>query len=230
MQLSVADNNAVFLDIDGTLLDIAPKPDAVVVPEGLNAVLERLRARLGGALAVISGRPLDQIDQFFPLNLAAAAEHGAIMRDAQGRLQNLVARPAAFDTWYETLKRETKDVPGVAIEVKTVSLVIHYRQAPQMQERLHELARNLIENSGPDVALLPAHMAYELRPKGFGKGDALAAFMQMPPFAGRKPVFIGDDTTDEPAIALANEMGGLGLHVARDFNGSPEDVRRWLGK
>jgi trehalose 6-phosphate phosphatase len=152
------------------------------------------------------------------------------MRDAQGKLQNLAARPAAFDTWYETLKRETKDVPGVAIEVKTVSLVIHYRQAPQMQERLHELARNLIEISGPDVALLPAHMAYELRPKGFGKGDALAAFMQMPPFAGRKPVFIGDDTTDEPAIALANEMGGLGLHVARDFNGSPEDVRRWLGK
>jgi trehalose 6-phosphate phosphatase len=230
MQLSVADNNAVFLDIDGTLLDIAPKPDAVVVPEGLNTALERLRERIGGALAVISGRPLDQIDHFFPLKFAAAAEHGAIMRDAQGRLQNLVARPAAFDTWYETLKRETKDVPGVAIEVKTVSLVIHYRQAPQMQERLHDLARVLIENSGTEVALLPAHMAYELRPKGFNKGDALAAFMKMAPFAGRKPVFIGDDTTDEPAIALANEMGGLGLHVARDFNGSPDAVRRWLGK
>jgi len=230
MQLSITDNNAVFLDIDGTLLDIAPKPDAVVVPDGLNALLGRLRERLGGALAVISGRPLDQIDRFFPQKLAAAAEHGAILRDAQGRLKNLAARPAAFDEWYGTLKRETKDLPGVAIEVKSVSLVIHFRQAPQWQQRLHEVAQALIAKSGPDVALLPAHMAYELRPKGFGKGDALAAFMQTAPFAGRKPVFIGDDTTDEPAIALANEMGGTGLHVARDFGGSPEAVRAWLAR
>jgi trehalose 6-phosphate phosphatase len=228
MQLSIADNNAVFLDIDGTLLDIAPKPEAVVIPDGLNEALQRLRDRLDGALAVISGRPLDQIDHFFPINLAAAAEHGAIMRDAQGRLRNLVGRPAAFDHWYETLRRETRDLPGVTIEVKTVSLVIHYRQAPQWQEKLHEVARGLIETSGPEVALLPAHMAYELRPKGFGKGNALAAFMAAAPFAGRKPVFVGDDVTDEPAIAMANEMGGAGLHVAREFGGSVEAVRSWL--
>jgi trehalose 6-phosphate phosphatase len=80
------------------------------------------------------------------------------------------------------------------------------------------------------VALLPAHMAYELRPKGFGKGDALARFMEMAPFAGRKPIFVGDDVTDEPAIALATEMGGMGLHVARDFEGSPAAVRQWLGQ
>jgi trehalose 6-phosphate phosphatase len=230
MQLSIAENNAVFLDIDGTLLDIAPKPDAVVVPGGLNENLSRLRERLGGALALISGRPLDQIDHFFPQKFAAAAEHGAIMRDAEGRLQNLTARPTAYDDWYEALKRETKDLPGVMVEVKTVSLVIHYRLAPQCQQHLKAFAENLIAKSGPDVTLLPAHMAYELRPKGFGKGDALAAFMKMPPFAGRQPIFIGDDTTDEPAIALANEMGGAGLHVARDFGSSPEAVRVWLGQ
>jgi trehalose 6-phosphate phosphatase len=230
MYTTIQSNNAIFLDIDGTLLDIAEKPEAVIIPAGLLAILAGLRERVGGALAVISGRPLDQIDQFFPLKLPAAAEHGAIMRDAEGRLQRLVARPAAFDEWYGSLKRETRDLPGVTIEVKTVSLVIHYRQAPQWQARLGEMAARLIEQSGPDVALLPAHMAYELRPKGFGKGDALARFMEMAPFAGRKPIFVGDDVTDEPAIALATEMGGMGLHVARDFEGSPAAVRQWLGQ
>jgi trehalose 6-phosphate phosphatase len=230
MHTIIQSHNAIFLDIDGTLLDIADKPEAVVVPGGLLESLARIRDRVGGALAVISGRPLDQIDQFFPLGLPAAAEHGAIMRDAAGRLQHLVGRPAAYDEWYSSLKRETKDLPGVTIEVKNVSLVIHYRLAPQWQERLHDMAAKLVAESGPDVALLPAHMAFELRPKGFGKGDALASFMKMAPFAGRTPIFVGDDTTDEPAIALATEMGGLGLHVARDFGGSPEAVRQWLGQ
>lgn len=228
MHNTIQSYNSIFLDIDGTLLDIARKPEAVVVPEGLLAGLTRLRERTGGALALISGRPLDQIDRLFPLNLPVAAEHGAVLRDAKGKLHQLVGRPVAYDEWYATLKRETKDLPGVVIEVKNVSLVVHYRQAPQWQDRLHELAARLVAQAGPEAMLLTAHMAFELRPRGFGKGEALEWFMETPPFAGKTPIFVGDDTTDEPAIAQAIQLGGVGLHVARDFGGSAQAVRRWV--
>jgi trehalose 6-phosphate phosphatase len=230
MPIPLTSGAALFLDIDGTLLDIAARPDAVVVPPDLPGLLGRVRDRLGGALAIVTGRPLAQVDAFFPGNLPAAAEHGAILRDAAGKLHHVAARPAGFNHWLETLNAETHDVPGVIIEVKAVSLVIHYRQAPEAAERLRGLAESLIAQSGPDVALLPAHMAFELRPRGAGKDSALAWFMERPPFAGRSPVFIGDDTTDEPAIALASARGGTGLHVARDFAGSAQSVRDWLAQ
>jgi trehalose 6-phosphate phosphatase len=228
MPQPLASNAALFLDIDGTLLDIAARPDAVVIPHGLPGLLTALRNKLGGALAIITGRPLAQVDDFFPGPLPAAAEHGAILRDAGGTLHEIAARPAAFAHWLETLNAEAQNIPGVIIEVKAVSLVIHYRQAPDSARRLRALAESLIAGSGPEVALLPAHMAFELRPRGAGKDSALAWFMDRPPFAGRIPVFIGDDTTDEPAIALATSRGGAGLHVARDFAGSPQAVRDWL--
>jgi len=230
MPKPLAGGAALFLDIDGTLLDIAARPDAVVVPPGLPALLARVRERLGGALAIVTGRPLAQVDEFFPGNLPAAAEHGAILRDAAGVLHRIATRPAAFGRWLETLNAETRKIPGVIIEVKDVSIVIHYRQAPAAAAWLRCLAESLIAESGPDVALLPAHMAFELRPRGAGKDAALAWFMVRPPFAGRVPVFIGDDTTDEPAIALATALGGAGLHVARDFGGSPNTVRGWLAQ
>jgi trehalose 6-phosphate phosphatase len=221
-------NAAFFLDIDGTLLDIAQRPELVVIPPGLPALLARLGKDRGGALAIVSGRPLADIDFFFPGSLPAAAEHGAILRDAAGTIRELAARPAAFPHWRDTLQAAALKLPGVLIEEKKVSLVIHYRQAPDCGEKLRVLAEGLIAEAGPDVALLKAHMAFELRPRGSGKDSAVSWFMAHPPFAGRKPVFIGDDVTDEPAIALANELGGMGLHVARDFAGSPQAVRDWL--
>ncbi len=228
MPLPIPATAALFLDIDGTLLDIAARPELVVIPPGLPVMLAALRARLGGALAILSGRKLAQIDQFFPIGLPAAAEHGAILRDATGIIHQLAPRPAAYARWLATLGREARDIPGVLIEEKDISLVIHYRQAPQAGEHLRAIAERLIAESGPDVVLLPAHMAFELRPRGSGKDFALAWFMKHAPFAGREPVFIGDDVTDEPAIALANELGGAGLHVARDFGGNPQQVRDWL--
>ncbi len=221
-------NAALFLDIDGTLLDIAERPELVVIPPGLPALLARLREERGGALAFVSGRPLADIDFFFPGAPPAAAEHGAILRDAGGTIHELSPRPAAFAHWLAALNAAARDMPGVLIEAKKVSLVIHYRQAPECGETLRALAERLIAEAGPDVALLPAHMAFELRPRGSGKDSAVSWFMAHAPFAGRPLVFIGDDVTDEPAIALANELGGMGLHVARDFAGSPQAVRDWL--
>jgi trehalose 6-phosphate phosphatase len=230
MPAPIPDNAALFLDIDGTLLDIAEKPHLVTIPPDLPATLAALRTRLNGAVAFISGRPLSEIDQFFPGNFPAAAEHGAVLRDAHGTLHHITSRPDCYDHWLKTLNQAAARMPGTLIEQKTVGLVIHYRQAPQYADQIKQLADALIAESGPDTILLPAHMAYELRPKGAAKDTALTWFMQHLPFQNRSPIFIGDDTTDEPAIALANHFGGTGLHVNRNFSGGPAAVRRWLGE
>jgi trehalose 6-phosphate phosphatase len=220
-------NSALFLDIDGTLIDLAATPQSVQVPPDLPAVLRQTQARLGGALAVISGRKLADIDSLLGPGLPCAAEHGSVLRCPNGVLTQQVERPAAYDHWLRVLHAETEEMPGVLIEEKEFSLVVHYRRAPQFEPLLSQLVDRLI-GASDDAVLLLAHCAFEMKPRGGNKGDALAWFMQKPPFAGRLPVFIGDDITDEPAIRQAIEMGGLGLHVARDFAGKTQLVRDWI--
>ena len=220
--------HALFLDIDGTLIDLAATPEGVCVPPGLPATLRTVRARLGGALALLSGRRLADIDHLLGPGLACAAEHGAILRDAAGRVTLTAHRPAAYDHWLSVLRRETRHMAGVLVEEKQFSLAVHYRQAPEHEPALGRLVERLIGQS-EDAVMLLAHSAFELRPRGGNnKGEALAAFMAAQPFLGRIPVFVGDDVTDEPAIRKAAEQGGAGLHVAQDFNGSTQRVRDWL--
>jgi len=220
-------NSALFLDIDGTLIDLAATPQAVTVPPDLPAVLRQTQARLGGALAILSGRKLADIDHLLGAGLPAAAEHGALLRGADGVLTKHAKRPAAYAHWLKVLNAEIREMPGVLIEEKEFSMVVHYRQAPQFEAELSQLVERLIGGSD-DAVLLLAHCAFEMKPRGGNKGDALAWFMQTLPFAGRLPVFIGDDITDEPAIQKAAELGGLGLHVARDFGGKTQSVRDWI--
>jgi trehalose 6-phosphate phosphatase len=219
--------HALFLDIDGTLIDLAPTPDMVVVPDGLRESLHALRETLGGALAILSGRKLTDIDRLVGPDFACAAEHGAIMRDPAGRVTVIAQRLAAYDSWLKTLKQYENAMPGVLVEEKEFSLVLHYRRAPQHEAELGKLAEQLV-GSSTDAVLMLAHCAFELKPRGGDKGDALARFMARPPFARRLPVFVGDDVTDEPAIRMAASLGGAGLHVARDFAGSTQAVRDWL--
>jgi trehalose 6-phosphate phosphatase len=220
-------HNALFLDIDGTLIDLAQTPDGVVVPEGLPALLRRLQTGLGGALAILSGRKLADIDRLlgaFP----CAAEHGVLVRQESGGVAvPTVQRPALYEHWLRVFNRYAEAMPGILVEEKEFSLVLHYRRAPEHEEELRALAEKLVAESD-DAVLLPAHCAFELKARGGNKGDALAGFMTIAPFAGRKPVFIGDDTTDEPAISMANELGGRGLHVKHDFGGETANVRAWL--
>ncbi len=220
-------NSALFLDIDGTLIDLAATPQSVEVPLALPAQLRQTQAKLNGALAILSGRKLADIDRLLGPGLPSAAEHGAILRDASGKLTQQVQRLASYDKWLKTLQAEIIDMPGVLIEEKEFSLVVHYRQAPKFEAELSQLVDHLIGGS-EDAVLMLAHCAFELKPRGGNKADALAWFMQQPPFSGRIPVFIGDDITDEPAIEKAIELGGIGLHVARDFAGQTQAVRDWV--
>jgi trehalose 6-phosphate phosphatase len=224
---SLTPDHALFLDIDGTLIDLAATPDAVIVPPGLPDTLRDIQHRLGGALAILSGRKLTDIDHLLRPGLPCAAEHGMLLRIPDGTITSTVQRPAAYEHWLKIFNRYAEAIPGILVEEKQFSLVLHYRRAPEHEAELQQLVTRLIAESD-DAVLLPAHCAFELKPNAGNKADALASFMQAAPFAGRIPIFIGDDVTDEPAIAKAIALGGVGLHVARDFGGKTEAVRAWL--
>ncbi len=218
---------ALFLDIDGTLLDFSASPDGVLVPPGLPITLHRLKDWLEGALALLSGRRMTDIEALFGPGLAAGAEHGALLRHADGTLI-AEARPApALTELIKPLRAAVAARPGTLLEEKRFGVALHWRAAPAMAPELTALAQELVAPH-PGLMLLPAHQALEIRMRGTDKGAALEIFMGLAPFAGRRPVFVGDDVTDEPAIARAKEMGGLGLHVARDFGGATKSVRTWL--
>jgi trehalose 6-phosphate phosphatase len=218
---------ALLLDVDGTLLDIAPTHDAVVVPPDLIASLRTLRGRLGGALAVISGRPVEQVEALLPDAVQAiAGEHGGAIRHAPGEALDRIELPRPPDAWFAAAARIVAAHPGATLEHKANGFVLHYRAVPGEGPALGAALAALVEGSDRFV-VLPARKAWELRPHGADKGTAVMALMQRPPFAGRLPVFIGDDVTDEDGIAAARRLGGVGLRVAEAF-GSPSRVRAWL--
>lgn len=223
----LAPDSALFLDIDGTLLDFSIQPGAVRVPRALPGVLYGLRDRLGGALALISGRSLGDINVFFGPAIAAGAEHGAVLRGNDGKLISEIRPDPALEVLLAPLRAAVAACPGTFLEEKEFGLVLHWRGQPERGEELAARGRELAAPF-PGLVLLPAQQALEIRTRGTDKGAALTSFMKLPPFAGRVPVFIGDDVTDEPAIARANDMGGRGLHVERDFGGTPHAVRQWL--
>ncbi len=219
---------ALMLDLDGTLLDFAPTPDAVVVPPGLPDALLRLRGRLGGALAIVSGRPVEQVDALLPgIATAVAGEHGAALRlvpDGPILRPDLPEPPPA---WLDAAERLAGAHPGVLLERKRRGFVLHFRRAPAAGPALHDALATLLAADDRRFELMPAELAWEIRPVGVDKGAALRALLAVPPFAGRLPVYIGDDVTDRDAIAAAIAAGGLGLLVGEWFAG-PAGVRAWL--
>jgi trehalose 6-phosphate phosphatase len=226
--------SALFLDLDGTLIDIAPRHDEVWVAPELPSVLERLRTALGGALAIVSGRPLHDVVSLIPIGgLCIAAEHGARLRLPDGRMEEHAANLPAREAWIAAIKAALPRWPGAFLEEKTIGLVVHYRQAPSYGAEIERFMRRLIapgpqQDDGAQAELLTALMAFEIRPCGVGKGHAVRRLMAEAPFAGRVPVFIGDDVTDEEGMAAAVALGGEGLHVARNFGGEAAQVRAWL--
>lgn len=209
------DNWAVFLDIDGCLLDLAPTPDEIFVPPDLPGAIEKLRLNLGGALALVTGRGLVYADALFdPFPFPIAGLHGAEMRGPDGRMIE-AETPPAFAALKAALAEETKDMDGVLIEDKGAAVAAHYRLAPQYEAVLGERMRAFAEAAGPGWALQLGKKVYEIRPARASKGDAIERFLREPPFSGRLPMAFGDDLTDESMFAVANTRGGLTFRVGR---------------
>jgi trehalose 6-phosphate phosphatase len=209
------DNWAVFLDIDGCLLDLAPTPDEIFVPPELPGNIERLRMKLSGALALVTGRALVYADALFdPFPFPIAGLHGAEMRGADGS-QIYADAPPAFARLKAALVEETKDMQGVLIEDKGGAVAAHYRLAPEYELTLGERMRAFAEAAGPNWALQLGKMVYEIRPARASKGDAVERFLSEPPFNGRLPIALGDDLTDESMFAVANARGGLTFRVGQ---------------
>lgn len=229
-----ADDWALFLDVDGCLIDFADAPDAVRLPRRLPATLARLAERLDGAVALVSGRPLAGLDRLFaPLRMPGAGLHGLELRSGD-RLRSAPATPAALAGIRDEASILALDYPGVIVEDKGAALALHWRAAPTAREILRGLAIAALPRL-PGYRLQHGDNVVELRPADCDKGTAIAAMLEEPPFRGRVPVFAGDDLTDESGFAVVNARGGLSVLVgprepsaAHYALRSPRAVRRWL--
>lgn len=230
------DGLAVFLDIDGTLLDIAETPDGIVVPPGLPDALARLSRRLGGAVALVTGRSVATVDRLFPrVPVAVSGLHGAEWRDGGGRVFGPEAT-AEFAAAKHRLRDQAACWPGVIFEDKGAAFAAHYRLAPASESQVRRLMQALAATVGDGWKLQEGKAVVELRPRGRDKGDALMQTMGHAAFAGRLPLAIGDDVTDEAMFAAASRLGGLSVRVgpaggdslAQGRAGSPAEVRAWI--
>ncbi len=226
---------ALFLDVDGTLLEFESHPELVRASEGLLTLLTSVSTALGGAVALISGRPLEDIDRVFhPWRPYAAGGHGTEVRGSTGtRLHHPDAEQ--LESVRRTLEEALASLPDAWMEDKGYGFALHYRNAPQHEAAVVALARRTAEASHGMLEVQPGVLVQELRPAAFDKGLALDELMAQPPFAGRRPVVVGDDRTDEFAFAAAHRHGGLSVlvgprsdTVAKYRISDPEAVRGWL--
>lgn len=205
--------DALFLDFDGTLVEIAGDPQSVVVGGWLLDLLAHLQERLTGAVALISGRPIADIDrQLRPLSLAAAGEHGAEIRHRPD--SDVDTHQRLPDTVVAFARQLERDLPDVLVELKAASVSVHFRGAPERQGDVEKRLQRLVSD-WPDYELMHGKMVVEFKPGAVDKGRAIRALAAQPPFRGRRPVFIGDDTTDEAGFGVVNELGGLSIRVGR---------------
>ncbi|AFN79051.1 trehalose-6-phosphate phophatase, biosynthetic [Stutzerimonas stutzeri DSM 10701] len=209
----IADRCALFFDVDGTLAEIQPRPEQVFIPSDTLHALERLQAE-GVPVALISGRPLTQIDQLAaPLRLPAAGVHGTERRGADGQTVRLALDDARLYAIERELATACAELPGLHLENKQVAFALHFRLAPELEASARALAEDFAARHADVLVLQPGKCVFELKPRGASKGEVIRAFMQEPPFHGRYPVFIGDDLTDEAGFEAVNALQGLSIKV-----------------
>ncbi|MCU0759856.1 MAG: trehalose-phosphatase [Steroidobacteraceae bacterium] len=224
----------LFLDFDGTLLELAETPDAIHVDPGLPALLARVHEALGGALALVSGRTLDELDALLaPLRLPAAGVHGYERRDALGTVHRAPARRDALEPARHRFVQLVATDPRLLLEDKGEALALHYRRAPGRGAELRAFAAQVLEALPEGFALQPGDMVVEIKSRLFTKGSAVRDFLREPPFLGRQPVVIGDDFTDLDAFRVVEYLGGLSIAVGGRISGrermsDPAQVRRLL--
>ena len=207
----------LFLDVDGTLVEIEREPGAVQVPARLCTLLGQLDAATDGALALVSGRSVGQLDHLFaPLRMNAAGLHGLERRNLGSGVVRAAPDLAVMAAPRAAFGRFARAHDGVLLEDKGPTLALHYRNAPQWGDEARQLARAAVRASGGALMLLEGKMVLELKPPGADKGQAIAAFMDEPPFRGRLPVFAGDDVTDEAGFTAINRLGGVSIRIGAD--------------
>jgi len=205
---------ALFLDFDGTLAPLARHPDAVAVQPSLIHSLRGLSKSLDGAVAVVSGRPISQIDRFLaPLRLAVAGKHGLESRLPSGE----IVTPVAAHPGLQRVKARLADIvacdPRLLLEDKVHTVALHYRQAPEREDECDRLVHQVVDSMDGGLQVLHGKMVLEVKPVGSNKGVAISRLMEEPVFAGRRPVFAGDDVTDEDGFAAVNALGGISIRV-----------------
>jgi trehalose 6-phosphate phosphatase len=226
----------LFLDVDGTIIDLAPTPDAVEVPGALLAELAAIERRLDGAVALVSGRPIGELDRLFePLRLRASGVHGGEIRYAPDEPEkSLSPRRLPKEAWTRLL-RLLVGFPGAFAENKGVSFAVHYHLAGAFAAEIREALQHFLhEYPEWPLELIGGRAVYEIKLAGFDKGKAIECFMARPPFAGRRPIFVADDRVDGPGFEKTLALGGLALSVGAKLPGvsgwfaSPKDLRAWL--
>ncbi len=207
---------AYFLDIDGTLIDIAVTPQAVEVSAALIELLARLHQASGGAVALVSGRSLSDLDQCLAgLHVPRAGQHGLERRDSAGRMWLHAAPPTAKQTIRAALAPLLERHAGLLLEDKGLTLALHYRKAPHLASYVHQRMAQLAADSGENLQIQKGKYVVEIKPAGIDKGTAVMEFLAEPPFQGRRPVFIGDDLNDEHGFDAVNRLGGLSIKVGK---------------
>ena len=231
----ITPDSALFLDVDGTLLDIAARPDAARVPPGLREDLAVLAHRLGGALALVSGRSIASLDRLFkPLFLPVAGQHGAELRRAPGDPVWRLPQAVDFEQLRAPLERFAASWPGILIEWKGQSVALHCLAAPGSRGELGAVLADLVSKAD-GIELMDSRSGFDLKPLMVSKGSAIEWFLGEPPFRGRVPVFAGDDVTDEGGFAVvlqrrgyAIRVGNAGQSMAQLRVALPADFRDWL--
>ncbi|KRC10085.1 hypothetical protein ASE11_22325 [Hydrogenophaga sp. Root209] len=224
--------SALFLDFDGTLADLAHRPDAVDVPGDLARLLDRLHGQLNGALAVVTGRAREDIEPMLsPWRWPAAFEHGALRISAHGDVS--AHRPQGLDRAIAAAQHLSGRHTGLLLEIKQTSMALHFRLAPSLETLCVQTLSRAIENEN-GLQLLRGKAVIEVKSVGVNKGLAIQAFMNEAPFAGRRPVFAGDDVTDEAGFAVVQRLGGAGIKVGAGTSialhrcDNPQALRAWL--
>jgi len=227
---------ALFLDVDGTLLELAETPQGVHVSTSLKQLVDEVRWRLDGALALVSGRSLANLDQLFsPLRFIASGVHGCERRAANGVVMRPEIDAAKISRVRNELGEFVRGHEGLLLEDKHYALAVHFRRAPDLHDDVYRVMNDVLLQLGPTFALQAGKSVLELRPGAWSKGSSITSFMQEAPFIGRTPVFIGDDVTDEDAFVVVNEMQGVSIRVgqaaataAHHRLGGVSEVLRWL--
>jgi trehalose 6-phosphate phosphatase len=224
----------LFLDVDGTLIELTETPFHTQASDELKQTLREVAERLGGALALVSGRSIEYLDALFaPLRLPSAGLHGVERRKASGALHGASFNDGQLDRARSALSEFVQAHSGTLLEDKGRTIAVHYRMAPQFESVVRDAVMAVAATLGSNYHVQPGSMMLEIKPKGFNKGGAVKEFMKEPPFSGRRPVYVGDDLTDVDGFRAVDVHGGVSVAVGDRIEGQyhlddPSAVRAWL--